>query len=146
MKSTTKRSSYIGTLYGITITQSHYRWPSPIDYEEIIEKLERKGFNFLDYKYEVGKFKRKNVQTGKLHVHGIVEYNKVEMPYFKSFLPYGTDIKLEKIYNMKGWTKYTNKDDDSNKIQKYLLSHFYDMETQDFDFENPLRYNKPIKV
>lgn len=90
-------------IFGFTLTKNDKKDPTHEDYVPLLGKLSKK-VDILDFTYEN---KTKKGDNTKLHIHGIFECPK--NPYFKNVLPWGVHIKVERIYDLKGWQRYCTK-------------------------------------
>lgn len=143
-KLTTERSN--GTqyrsnrMYALTVHDNISRWPSPLEYERFLNELEKiPGFKLIEYKYEVGKLTKKNSQSGKLHLHGVV-LAPSPLPYMKHAITLkGYRYELRPLYSRTGWNDYIKED-----IEEYMISHFWDMDKLEYDIVSQYRKDKGI--
>jgi len=120
-------------MYAISVHDNVQRWPSPMEYERFINEIESKGFKMIEYYYEVGKL-TKNKQSGKLHLHGII-LGPNPLPYMKHLITLkGYSYELKPLYSRQGWKRYIEED-----IEEYMISHFWDMDTMEYDIDNNVR-------
>jgi len=146
-KQTTLRSSddsKYQVKYAFTLRSNVKRWPSPKDYEDFMSYIieDALKFDIVDYVYEVGNLNRSNVQSGKLHVHGVL-IGPAGLPYLKPQIQgTGMNIRLRMLSPGDEWNRYCHKQDPI-VIDEYIIAHFWDMDKEDFDFENHVRYSKP---
>lgn len=69
------------------------------DYEDVIDHYKKMGYiKDIDFEYD---------DQGRLHIHGIILLRKGF--YRKKLCMKGYHIKLEQIYDEKGWLKYIHK-------------------------------------
>lgn len=113
------------TYYAFTVkdnSSNHY--PTPEEYDTWIEKAQKKGFEALVYHYEIDSY-------GKLHIHGTA---KAKDNFYYKTLKYGNlhtrCVKIDDEHNLKRWIgycekDYLNPDDESQKLWKYLVLHYY---------------------
>lgn len=125
-----------------TLHDNIHRWPTPIHYTEAINHLNKHGFNVMSWRYEIGE-ETSNCQSGKLHLHGVLELPSI-VPHIRSLLA-GMNMMLKPLFNFKLWDEYLCKQK-YEEIDNYLLRHFWNMDTLEYDFESEFRYTKPIMV
>lgn len=77
-------------------------------YENILKEWRARGsIDMLVYED-----KTKSGEKARLHIHGIIKFDK--KPFIQSLCKKGYAVKLEEIYDLKGWEKYCSKNQQTN--------------------------------
>lgn len=93
--------------YGFTYKCNDKKIVDETDYQSILATLHKRG-HVIDVIYEKDK-------SGKLHIHGIVEFER-RAPLFKTMCPKGFHSKFEELYDIEGWYRYLYKDYFKNNV------------------------------
>lgn len=124
-------------LYAFTLHANRIRWPSPQDYEEFMFELSKHCFEVQDYVFEVGKL-TKNCQSGKLHVQGTLTA-PFPLPYIRHLIGGSAiNLSIKPLFKEEGWAAYNAKQQ-AEEVRIYLISHFWDFDSQDYDYDDPMR-------
>lgn len=99
----------MGILYGFTIKDLKTKETNLNEsvYEFMVLKDWAKRGKIISKVYED---KRKDGSKARLHVHGVIEFDK--KPFIQTLCKKGFAVKLEEIYDLDGWIRYIDKNTD----------------------------------
>lgn len=102
--------------YGFTTKINDKLNPTFSDYDEIVKIMGQRG-RILCIVYED---KSKNKMDTKLHVHGIIRFDRA--PLFRTLFPKGVHSRFELLYDEEGWKRYISKNED--KDEDFIKTHY----------------------
>lgn len=120
MKDYSTKEVQDNSLFGFTVKINDKKEPVHEDYLPVLKILGSK-VELVDFTYEDKKKDRKTKTP--LHIHGVFKCPK--QPYFKSLLPKGIHLCVERIYDIDGWNRYSMKNSNQYNLQEKIDNKVY---------------------